>query len=195
MNIQLFCNRVTTMNTIKEGVLLISDPFLQDPNFMRTVVLVCEHNREGSVGFVLNRQYHAAVGMVLDTLSFCDYPLFYGGPVQPETLHFIHCRPDLIEGSTNIGNGIFWGGNLESVTDQLKAGNLSESDIRFFIGYSGWGEAQLDMETDTKSWILRNATRDLVFTTEADAIWKTALKELGGEYEQMIHYPIDPQLN
>ncbi len=183
------------MSDIKEGILLISDPFLQDPNFMRTVVLVCEHNSEGSVGFVLNRQYDANVGMVLETLSFCDYPLFYGGPVQPDTLHFVHCRPDIVSDSVDIGNGIFWGGNLETVAGHLKAGELSREDIRFFIGYSGWGEAQLDMETDTKSWILRAASSDLVFRTEADAIWRTSLKELGGEYEQMINYPIDPQLN
>lgn len=121
------------MSDIKEGILLISDPFLQDPNFMRTVVLVCEHNSEGSVGFVLNRQYDANVGMVLETLSFCDYPLFYGGPVQPDTLHFVHCRPDIVSDSVDIGNGIFWGGNLETVAGHLKAGELSREDILFLL--------------------------------------------------------------
>ncbi|HMZ46637.1 MAG TPA: YqgE/AlgH family protein, partial [Chitinophagaceae bacterium] len=123
------------------------------------------------------------------------FPLFYGGPVQPQTIHFIHKRPDLIEGGLEVLENIYWGGEFELVVDLIKTKKISKNDIRFFIGYSGWGEGQLADELQTKSWITRQATTALVFNSKTENIWKDALKDLGGEYSQMVNYPIDPQLN
>jgi len=183
------------MIEIHPGILLISDPFLKDPNFARSVVLICDHQIEGSFGFVLNRLYDQPLGQMITDLEGFNFPLFYGGPVQKDTVHFLHTRPDLIEGGMEIRDGIYWGGDFEEVVELIKNKLLKPKDIRFFIGYSGWGEGQLEEELNTKSWITRDCTKPLVFNKNIDAIWKDALKDLGGEYSQMIHYPLDPQLN
>jgi putative transcriptional regulator len=185
----------TDMTDIVPGLLLISDPFLKDPNFMRTVILLCEHHEEGSLGFVLNRPYDQPLGELISDLEGTTIPVYYGGPVQLDTVHFLHTRPDLIEGGFEVNDGIFWGGDFEEVVALIKEKKLKASDIRFYIGYSGWGIGQLETELKEKSWITREAIQPLVFHKEADMIWKEALKDLGGEYSQMTNYPIDPQLN
>lgn len=183
------------MGEILPGKLLIADPFLRDPNFMRSVVFMCEHKDEGSFGFVLNRRYEQLLGDLIAGLETSDFPVYYGGPVQVDTIHFLHQRPDIIPGGAEIIDGIFWGGDFETIIELLKDNQLTERDIRFFIGYSGWGEGQLDEEMKIRSWITGDATRKLIFPSNVDNTWKDALKQLGGEYVQMINYPIDPQLN
>jgi putative transcriptional regulator len=183
------------MVDLAPGLLLISDPFLKDPNFMRTVILLCEHQQEGSFGFVLNRPYDQPLGELITDLQGTTIPVYYGGPVQVDTVHFLHRRPDLVPGGFEVTDGIFLGGDFEEVVELLKKGKLKTTDIRFFIGYSGWGEGQLENELKEKSWITREGTRQLVFHQQAEMIWKVALKDLGGEYAQMPNYPIDPQLN
>lgn len=177
------------------GILLISDPFLKDPNFMRTVILLCEHQQEGSFGFVLNRPYDQPLGELISDLEGTVIPVYYGGPVQLDTVHFLHTRPDLIEGGFEVTDGIYWGGDFEQVVSLIKSHKLKSKDIRFYIGYSGWGDGQLENELKEKSWITREGTKKLVFHKQADTIWREALKDLGGEYTQMTNYPIDPQLN
>lgn len=177
------------------GILLIADPFLKDPNFLRTVVLLCEHQQEGSFGFVLNKQIIQTLDELVSGLSGYHLPVYYGGPVQMNTIHFLHQYPDLIPESVKVSTDIYWGGNFETVTALIKTNSLDLSKIKFFIGYSGWGDEQLNAELKEKSWLTVTANRNLVFKTTADEIWKASLKELGGEYEMMINFPLDPQLN
>jgi putative transcriptional regulator len=183
------------MADIASGILLISDPFLKDPNFMRTVVLLCEHREEGSFGFVLNKTFDQELGDLIKDAEGIRFPVYEGGPVQKDTLHFLHQCPGLIPGGIEVVDGIFWGGDFEDVLILLKEKKLSKKDIRFFLGYSGWSEGQLHGELEGKSWITREASRALVFNLNTHQTWKDALGELGGEYSQMINYPIDPQLN
>ena len=183
------------MVDIIPGNLLIADPFLRDPNFMRSVVFICEHKEEGSFGFVLNRKFEQHLGELITGVESSDFPVYYGGPVQIDTLHFLHQRPDLIDGGAVVTDNIFWGGDFETAVQLIKNKLLTKNEIRFFIGYSGWGEGQLEGEMKSKSWITGTATRKLIFPPNIDNTWKDALKQLGGEYEQMINYPIDPQLN
>lgn len=182
------------MNEIFSGNLLISDPFLKDPNFLRTVVLLCEHQFEGSLGFILNKIYNQRLSELINEERL-NLPVFYGGPVQGNTLHFLHQRPELINGGFPIIDGVYWGGNFEKVITLLKEKKLSKNDVRFYIGYSGWAEGQLESELNEKSWIKSIAKRNLIFHKSADMIWKDALKDLGGEYATFVNYPIDPSLN
>jgi putative transcriptional regulator len=183
------------MVDIAPGILLISDPFLKDPNFVRSVVLVCEHHAEGSFGFVLNKLYDQQLGELVSDLEAFEFPLFYGGPVQMDTVHFLHKRPDLLDDGVEIIDGIYWGGQFEEAVSLIKSGDLTQNDIRFYLGYSGWGQGQLEDELRTKSWITRDGNKQLVFHQQAEQLWKDAMKSLGGEYAQMANYPIDPQLN
>lgn len=177
------------------GVLLIADPFLKDPNFKRTVVFLCEHQTEGSFGFVLNRKYEYTLDQLMASAEGMPLAVFYGGPVQMDTIHFLHRYPELIPGGFEVTDGIYWGGDFETAVQRLKAGDISPNGIRFFIGYSGWSEGQLEGELSEKSWITANGSSRLIFHRNLDAIWKEALNDLGGEYSQLVNYPIDPQLN
>ncbi len=177
------------------GILLIADPFLKDPHFMRTVVFLCEHKGEGTFGFVLNRTYEYTLDELVNNASALPLPVFYGGPVQMDTIHFLHQYPDAIPGSTEVMKGVYWGGDFETAIDLLVAGVIDASKIRFYIGYSGWGDGQLENELKEKSWLTVKATRKVVFHGETNEIWKDSLRLLGGEYEMLINFPIDPQLN
>src|SRR5262249_38168380 len=116
-------------------------------------------------------------------------------PVQMDTIHFLHQYPDKIPGSYQVLDDIYWGGDFEIAITLLKEGSIDKNKIRFFIGYSGWSGGQLSDELKEKSWLTAQANRKIVFHKKADDIWKDSLKSLGGDYEQLSNYPIDPQLN
>lgn len=177
------------------GILLIADPFLKDPNFLRTVVFLCEHKEEGSFGFVLNRQYENTLDELIPELEGHKLPVYYGGPVQIDSIHFIHQYPDEIPGGQEVLKGVYWGGDFDAVVNLIKNEDIDTNKIRFYIGYSGWGEGQLATEMTEKTWLTVKANRKLVFHTTHEEIWKGALKHLGGDYEMMVNFPIDPQLN
>lgn len=177
------------------GILLISDPFLKDPNFMRTVVLLCEHTNEGSFGLVLNRRMDENLGQLINGLENCDIPVSYGGPVQMDTLHFVHQLPHQITGGDEIIPGVYWGGNFEMVIRLIHEQQLDTARIRFFLGYSGWSGGQLVAELEEKSWLTTAGSAPLIFENPESETWKKALHQMGGKYRQLAHYPIDPQLN
>ncbi len=177
------------------GILLIADPFLKDPNFLRTVVFLCEHKEEGSFGFVLNRQYENTLDELIPELKNFKIPVYYGGPVQVDSIHFLHQYPNEIPGGQEVIKGVYWGGDFDAVVDLLKTAAIDADKIRFFIGYSGWSEGQLATEMTEKTWLTVKADRQLVFHKDFSQIWKDALKHLGGDYEMMANFPIDPQLN
>lgn len=178
-----------------KGTLLIANPFLKDPNFSRTVIFLCENAKEGSFGFVLNKQFSRTLDQLIPDLAMPAFPVYAGGPVQLDSLNFLHQYPDLISGGIEVFDGVYWGGNFESLQIHLKNGSISKNKIRFFIGYSGWTEGQLDIEMKEDSWITARATRKLIFETSAVDAWKESLNVLGGDYKMMANFPIDPQLN
>lgn len=178
-----------------KGILLIADPFLQDPNFLRTVVCLCEHGEEGTVGFVLNKKMNINLSEYVPELEGIDVTVYEGGPVQKNTLHFLHAYPDLIPGSLEVCKNVYWGGNFETLLILLKNRDLDLAKIKLFMGYSGWSPGQLDDEMKERSWLTVEATHTLVMKETYDQVWKQSLKQLGGKYEQLIHYPLDPQLN
>jgi putative transcriptional regulator len=177
------------------GILLIADPFLKDPNFLRSVVFLCEHKEEGSFGFVLNRKFENTLDELIPDVEGYKLPVFYGGPVQMDTIHFLHQYPEEIPGGEEVMKGIYWGGDFAKAVELIKSGDIDFAKIRFYIGYSGWGTGQLNEELKEKSWLTVKANRKLIFQTSAENIWKESLKHLGGDYEMMIHFPTDPQLN
>jgi putative transcriptional regulator len=181
---------------VERGDLLISEPFLPDPNFSRTVVLMCEHGEAGSFGFVLNKPSLIKGCDVLEDAESFDATLYVGGPVQQDTLHFIHRKTELIEGGEEISKGLQWGGNFEQLMQHVKSGVLDFDDFKFFIGYSGWEEGQLDEELQQNTWIVyKGATPEDIFDTDPDVLWKEILQKMGGKYKVISNYPTDPRLN
>jgi putative transcriptional regulator len=178
------------------GDLIISEPYLPDPNFIRTVILICEHDENGSIGFVLNKQANVKLTEVMDDVGDFDADLFVGGPVQQDTLHFIH-RSDAIGGNNNeLVKSVFWGGSYDEVLSQINTKSLSKSDIRFFMGYSGWSPGQLMDEMNAKSWIvLKNINAEMIFDWDNQDLWKACLSSMGGKFKLISNYPKDPRMN
>ncbi len=177
------------------GILLIAHPFLKDPNFLKTVVLLCEHNKAGSLGFVLNKKITPTLDELVDGFNGIKLPVFSGGPMEPEKLFFIHQCPDLIPDSLKISTNIYWGGNFETLTSLIINKHIDFNKIKFFVGYSGWDNGQLKDELEEKSWVTVEATVNLVYNSTPAAVWKDSLKYLGDGYELMVNFPTDPQLN
>ncbi len=179
----------------KKGRILVSEPHLPDPNFERSIVLICEHTEEGSVGFILNKPSNSAVSELLEGINSFDLPVFIGGPVEQDTLHFIH-RYESLEGATEIGDGIYWGGDFERLLFLLESKQLLPEDIKLFLGYSGWAAGQLDEELAIDSWIISDRVDDeLLFETDSSKMWRKALQLMGGRFSVYSNYPIDPRLN
>lgn len=181
--------------TVKPGCLLIAQPFLADPYFRRAVVLLADHNEKGSFGLILNKPIPLALSDALENAPDFDGHLNLGGPVERSTLHFIHRVGHRIPDSAHVCAGIYWGGNFDKVKELMRNGELSDGEIRLFIGYSGWGAGQLDKEMKEKSWIVAEPTENLVFSPEPEQLWPDALRELGGPYTIMSTFPEDPRLN
>jgi len=181
-------------NSIKQGSLLLSEPFMEDHNFKRTVVYLAEHNDEGTIGFVLNKKLDITLPDAIDEIDHFKAPLFYGGPVEPETLHFLHDIKG-IEGSLQVNPGVYWGGNFETIKVLMKNGDVTPKNFKFFLGYSGWDVGQLQDEMKTNSWIISGAEYDHIFKNEWESLWKDVLIKMGGRFKMMSNFPEDPQLN
>ena len=180
----------------EKGDLLISEPLLPDPNFERTVVLLCENNDEGSVGFVLNKPSVLQFEEAVEGISGFSAPLYVGGPVQQDTLHFIYRGEFELEGTVGVTSEIGWGGNFEQLMTMINNGLVDEKNFRFFVGYSGWAPGQLEDELKQKSWIVvNNANASHVFDTEPRELWKKLLEQLGGKFRMFSNYPVDPRMN
>ncbi|GAB3583776.1 YqgE/AlgH family protein [Hymenobacter daeguensis] len=184
---------------MRPGTLLISKPFLGDPNFERSVVLLCrDEPADGSFGLVLNRLTNLVLDDVLDLPpqagAAAQLPIYVGGPVEPDTLHFLHRRADL-PGATDLGQDVYWGGDFEVLLGLIGSGAVPPADVRLFAGYSGWSQGQLAGEMQGQSWIRHPASAGKVFTLASDAFWRDILREKGGRFKVLANYPVDPSLN
>ncbi|WP_400190889.1 YqgE/AlgH family protein [Hymenobacter sp. B81] len=188
------------MSQLRSGSLLISQPFLGDPNFERSVVLLCRHDEEeGSFGLLLNRPTTVALGDALSLPEGEDHPaaqlpLHVGGPVQPDTLHYLHRRAD-IPHAEPLGQDVYWGGDFEVLLGLVASGELTQDDLRLYVGYSGWTAGQLAGEVQENTWIVHPNAAGKVFTLATDAFWQAILREKGGRFRVLSNYPVDPRLN
>ena len=166
-----------------KGKLLIAEPTLSgDVSFNRSIVLLAEHNEEGSVGFILNKPLDYHINDLVTEITI-PFQVYNGGPVEQDNLYFIHKVPELIHNSIEISDGIYWGGDFGSIVDLINNKIISENDIRFFLGYSGWSSLQLDQELLSKSWVVvKNIYESDIIQKSASAFWKEKMMELGGNY-------------
>jgi putative transcriptional regulator len=178
----------------KRGKLLVAGPALQDPNFRRTVVLICEHTDDGALGLVINRPTTVEVTDAvpeLATLLGDDASLWSGGPVQPQSIVLLAELDDPPEDALMVVGDVglvLQGADLEDLADDASRG-------RAFLGYAGWGPGQLEDELERGDWIVVAAEPDDAFRPEADGLWGEVLARQGGEYALLATMPPDPSLN
>lgn len=180
-----------------QGSILISEPFLQDAYFQRSVVLLIEHTREGSMGFVLNKKTDLVVNTFFPELEgLPDIPIYLGGPVSADHLFFIHSLGDLIiPGSIKVSDQLYFDGNFEALKRYIMNGHSIEGKVKFFLGYSGWTEGQLCSEINRNSWVVSPTTDESLLSADGDSYWKHSLELLGAHYTSWTKYPKDPYLN
>ena len=181
---------------IKKGHLLIAEPsILGDLSFNRSVILLADHNAEGSVGFILNKPLDYSVNDLVPEVD-ATFTIYNGGPVEQDNRYFIHNIPELIPNSVEISNGIFWGGDFEKTRDLINNGSINKDNIRFFLGYTGWDANQLESEMNANSWILiENSYKNNILKKSSSDFWKEQIMELGGEYLIWSNAPENPMLN
>ncbi len=180
-----------------QGSILISEPFLQEAYFQRSVVLLIEHNQQGSMGFILNKKTELIVNSFFKDLEeFPEMPIYLGGPVSPNRLFFIHSLPDLaLPNSLKINEHLYFDGDFETLKKYIREGHSIEKRVKFFLGYSGWTEGQLINEIKENSWVVGNTTNYNILQGEGEELWKHSLEALGSQYEAWTKYPKEPCLN
>lgn len=189
---------IIMLNNIKPktGRLLISEPFMADPNFKRSVVLLTEHGDDGTVGYILNQVGNLMLNDVIQDLWDAKNYIYFGGPVAADTLHFIHRSYDKLQSGEPIGNGLYWGGNFETLKILLNTNAISAEEIKFFMGYSGWDHGQLDREIEQNAWMVSDTFNpDLIFSNDDEKLWRDVIVNLGPKYAHISNFPVDPSLN
>jgi putative transcriptional regulator len=179
----------------QKGRVLISEPFLMDNYFKRSILLLTEHNAEGSVGFVLNKPVDVHISEVIDNFPEIDADITLGGPVSTNTLHYLHTLGDIIPNSLPVLGNISWGGDFEVVERLISSGNLGRGQIRFFLGYSGWSPNQLNEELAENAWVVSEISPDEVMTPMNKHFWKKTLCRMGTKYEMWSNFPENPEMN
>ncbi len=175
------------------GQLLVAGPALIDPNFHRTVVLVCEHDQEGAMGLVLNRPSPILAEQAIPELEEALGPgerLWMGGPVQTTSVVVLAEFDDAGESMHVAGDVglVLPDADLESVATAVRR-------ARAFLGYAGWGGGQLDGELAGDDWIVADFAPEDAFTDEPEQLWSRVLERKGGSYALLATMPPDPSVN
>jgi len=179
----------------EKGKILISEPFLPDSFFNRTIVYLADHNAEGSVGFILNKKLEIKVCDAISGFEGWEEYLSMGGPVAPDTLHYLHNMGDEIPKSVWVDENIFWGGDINFIRKMIKAGKLNDSQIRFFLGYSGWSAGRLERELKENSWVIAKIKTDIVLNNQVENTWKRVLRGFKNKYRMWADFPESPDMN
>ncbi len=182
---------MTTPQPSLKGRLLLDNGRLHGSFFHRSVILVCQHDTEGALGLVLNRQTGNKVGEALvaklpEVLK--QMPLFLGGPVQPQALSFLHSDSYLPDANVMLNL------NLDHSLDALVEVSDSYSpsrQLKIFAGYAGWSPGQLDDEMKRDTWLTHPASLDLVFHPQPEKLWRLILAEMGWKYKLIADAPDD----
>ena len=181
---------------IQKGVLLVAEPsIISDLSFNRAVVLLTDHNPNGTVGFILNKPLEYTINDLLPEV-YGSFKIYNGGPVEQDNLYFIHTLPELIPQSIEISNGLFWGGNFDVIKNLINEGKIHKEAIRFFLGYTGWKPDQLEEEIKDNSWIVsKNTHKEKVLSVPSLDFWREKIMEFGGENIIWLNAPENPIFN
>lgn len=178
-----------------KGKILISEPFLPDNFFNRSIIYLTEHTPKGSVGFILNKKLDIKLSDAVAGFEGWDDYLNMGGPVAPDTLHFIHCLGHLIPKSVWVDENIYWGGDIDTIKNLVQSGSVQKSQIRFFLGYSGWSAGQLERELKENSWVIAKVKSDVIMNSRGLDTWKRVLRSFKNKYRVWADFPDSPEMN
>jgi len=174
---------------INSGRILLAEPFMIDPNFKRAVLLLCEHHNDGSVGFILNKAIDMKINELIADFPEFESEVYFGGPVQTDTIHYLHNLGDLLEDSQKIADGVFWGGDFEKLKFLISSKLVKPENIRFFVGYSGWSGGQLKEELKYGSWVAAEMHANYLFKQKQSDLWSEVMENKGDAYSVIAQLP------
>lgn len=176
-------------NDLDKGIILIAEPFMADPQFKKAVVGICDYSRDaGTVGYILNKPTELKMTELISDFPETDSPVFYGGPVANDTIHYIHRKGDVLDNSMHVGEGLYWGGDFDKLKFLIKTGVFASDDIRFFIGYSGWSPGQLEQEMKTGSWLIDRFDPNYGFSYKPAEMWNLTMKNKGSNFKVIADF-------
>lgn len=180
---------------VERGSLLVSYPFLEDDYFYRSVICMIEHNEEGSFGLIINKKMPYKIGEAVPILSHLSNHIYMGGPVDTQSLFFLHPYKDLKD-TMFVCEGVYMNGDLNELKDMIELDFARGEDVRFYLGYAGWSVGQLQDEIKEKSWLISSPNPSLIYEEGSDDLtWRKAIESLGEEYKDIAKFPRDPQMN
>ena len=179
----------------EKGKVLISEPFLSDTFFNRSIVYLTDHTHEGSVGFILNKNLEIKVCDAISGFEGWGEYLSMGGPVAPDTLHYLHNLGDKIPKSVLVDGNIFCGGDIDTIRELIREGSINHTQIRFFLGYSGWSKGQLERELKENSWVIAKVKHEIIMNNKVDDTWKRVLRNFKNKYRMWADFPESPDMN
>ncbi len=181
---------------IEKGTFLIATPDINSGIFFRAVVLVCEHNANGSFGLVINKNLNLELPEEILNKNEMVNPnvgIRAGGPVQTNQMMLLHTCPDIPKQTLEVCEGVYLGGDLsflqEAVADE------EGPHIYLCFGYAGWGAGQLEREFMDGHWLLHPAHEKHVFNTPPEKLWQMLLRDMGGKYATLSMIPENLSLN
>ena len=184
---------------VQGGTLLAAWPDMLDPNFMHSVVLVCQHDDDGAYGLVTNQRTEFPIDELLpdqESLEGCGFPVHLGGPVDHSTLQFVHSVPERVPDGMPIGDDLWLGGDFDALVEYLATERVrAERSVRLFLGYSGWGAGQLDAELATGSWLWAPPALEAVFGPVGESTWRRVVRRSGEAGEDLENHPPDVSWN
>ena len=181
---------------LKAGSVLLAEPFMADPNFRRSVVLLCEHSDDdGTIGFILNKPLNIPVNDLISEFPEIKSNVYFGGPVATDTVHFIHNAGEIVDDSVQISRGVYWGGDFDKLKFLIESKLILPHNIRFFVGYSGWSPGQLGEEMDYNSWVVARMHANYAFKTKTRKLWQQVMYNKGNIYSVIAQIPESMSLN
>lgn len=179
----------------RKGRILIAEPFLPGSYFNRSVVFLVACSEKGAVGFILNKKVDFPIHDIINDFPEFNSQVYIGGPVATDSVYYIHKLGSQLKGSIKVSENIYWGGDFEELKKMIYLGEVKPSDIRFFLGYSGWDSGQLEEEIKENSWLVNDISEESVMSDLDPSSWIDFVKRVGKRYKLWENFPENPSMN
>ena len=187
--------RIKTNNIApKKGRILIAEPFLPGDFFSRSVIILVSYSKKGVVGFILNKKIDYPMQELFPDFPDFNARVYLGGPVANDSLYYIH-QLENVKGSIHVLGKLYWGGDFDEIKNLISLGLVKSSEIRFFLGYSGWDGGQLEREIKEDSWLVTDGDENMVIHEPDETLWIEFVRKAGSRYKIWENFPENPLLN
>ena len=191
---ELFKIQSNTLN-VATGDVLISEPFMNDFHFRRSVILIIDNNEEGSLGVIFNKRLTIPFNEIVQGFPEFKADVYLGGPVETDRIFFIHTIGEMIPDSYKISDGLYWSGNVNALKAMIKMDLIKPHEVRFYVGYAGWDSGQLRNELKANTWLVGKFSSKQLLTTIPGKMWKNFVKQMGKRYMLWDKFPVNPSEN